>query len=288
MNLTQDIYALIKACSTELPEDIIKAIRHAESIEKRESASQIFLNGILDNIELSKQNGTPLCQDTGAPYFLVKAPNIVIANDLKDSIRAAVVKATQDSILRPNTVDSISGRNKGNNIGEFFPIIKIEQWDKDEFEFKFMLKGGGCENVSSQYSLPSSELNAGRDLEGVRRCVIDAVVKAQGKGCAPGVIGVCIGGYRDTGYEIAKSQLFRKLDDKNPHPELEKLERRLIAELNALGIGAMGVGGKTTVLGVKIASSERIPASFFVSISYMCWACRRKTMTCKDGRCSIC
>jgi fumarate hydratase class I len=140
------------------------------------------------------------------------------------------------------------------------------------------MKGGGSENMSRQYSLPDASIGAGRDLEGVRRCVLDAVQKAQGYGCAPGILGVCVGGDRACGFEEAKHQLLRRLGDKNPDPELASLEERILEEANSLGIGPMGLGGKTTLLGVKLGSRPRVPASFFVTVAYLCWAARRQTV----------
>jgi fumarate hydratase class I len=138
-----------------------------------------------------------------------------------------------------------------------------------------MLKGGGCENVGAQYSLPHEPLHADRDLDGCRKVILDAVLQAQGKGCGPGVLGVCIGGDRATGYEFSKTQLLRTLDDRNPVPPLDALEQDVLKTANTLGIGPMGFGGRTTLLGVKIGAANRVPASYFVSISYMCWAFRR-------------
>ena len=136
--------------------------------------------------------------------------------------------------------------------------------------------------MSRQYSLPDAALGAGRDLEGVRKCILDAVQKIQGYGCAPGILGVCIGGDRATGFEVAKEQLLRPLDEVSglrvTGYEVARLEKQLLREANELGIGPMGLGGKTTLLGVKIASRPRVPASFFVTIAYMCWACRRRSL----------
>ena len=142
-----------------------------------------------------------------------------------------------------------------------------------------LMKGGGSENMSCQFSLPDAALGAGRDLEGVRRAVLAAVQKAQGFGCAPGILGVCIGGDRASGFEEAKLQLLRNLDDTNANPCLARLERRILREANTLGIGPMGLGGKTTLLAVKIGSRPRVPASFFVTVAYLCWAARRRTLT---------
>jgi fumarate hydratase class I len=183
------------------------------------------------------------------------------------------------SYLRPNSVDSITGENSGNNLGDhYFPTIHFEEVEGDTLTIELMLKGGGCENVGAQYSLPNSALGAGRDLEGVRRVALDAVQKAQGQGCAPGILGIAIGGDRGSSYLASKETLLRQLDEPNADPELAKLEARLTDESNEMGIGPMGFGGKTTVLGTKITGMHRLPASFFVSVSYMCWAYRRRKM----------
>jgi fumarate hydratase class I len=159
----------------------------------------------------------------------------------------------------------------------YVPQIHFEPIDGPT-RISLMLKGGGSENMSAQYSLPNSKIQAGRDMEGVRRCILDAVFQAQGQGCAPGILGVCIGGDRASGYLVAKKQLFRKLGDMNPLPLLASLEQTVLKEANELGIGPMGLGGKTTLLGVKIGTAGRHPASYFVTISYSCWATRRYTV----------
>ena len=198
-------------------------------------------------------------------------------------MKAAVAKGTENAYLRPNAVDTITGKNSGTCIGLGIPIIHMEEWDKDHIEVQLLLKGGGSENVGTQYKLPDASLKAGRNLDGVRRCVIDAVHKAQGKGCSPGIVSVCVGGDRGTGFAATKKGLLRKLDDNNPDPKLAELEETLYSELNQLGIGPMGFGGKTTILGVKACNLHRHPACFFVSVSYSCWACRRATLTFKEG-----
>jgi fumarate hydratase class I len=176
-------------------------------------------------------------------------------------------------------VDSITGKNSGDNLGTGTPVIHFQQWENDnEIEVKLLLKGGGCENKNIQYSLPA-ELpylgRAGRDLDGVRKCLLHAVWQAQGHGCSAGAIGVCIGGDRTTGYERAKKQLFRTLDDTNADPKLAELEEYIMRNANLLNIGTMGFGGAVTLIGCKIAASNRLPASFFVSVAYNCWAFRR-------------
>jgi fumarate hydratase, class I len=213
------------------------------------------------------------------PTFEVKTP--VGANQIlmKAQIRDAVAEATKRGKLRPNSVDSITGENSGNNLGPGTPIVHFEQWENgDEIEVKLILKGGGCENMNVQYSLPMELPNLGRadrSLAGVRKCILHAVWNAQGKGCAPGAIGVCIGGDRTSGYVGAKEQLFRTLDDVNPDSRLAELEAAIMGEVNKLGVGAMGFGGRVSLIGCKVGVMNRLPASFFVSVAYDCWAFRR-------------
>lgn len=268
----------IRQTSCELPEDIIENLTKAREQEAENSGAFAVLDTILQNIHMAKERSRPVCQDTGLPAFYISYPVTVSPEKIKRAIEHALVSATELGYLRPNAVDPLSGKNSGNNLGEGIPALNFEEWEENSIRVKCLLKGGGSENVSAQYSLPSVELSAGRDLTGVEACVIDAVAKAQGKGCAPGIIGVGIGGDRISGYETAKKQLFRDLRDQNEDPALADLEETLYKKLNKLGIGPMGLGGKTTVLGVKIGTAHRIPASYFVSIAYMCWACRRKDM----------
>jgi fumarate hydratase class I len=256
------------------------SIRQAVEQEEPGSAARGALETILENVKLSRKNSTPICQDTGTPIFYVYYPSAWSTRELHQQIEDAVVQATKKAYLRPNSVDSISGKNSGNNLGgKHFPSIHFEEVEGDTLTIELILKGGGCENVGAQYSLPDTTLNAGRDLAGVRKVVLDAVYRAQGQGCAPGILGVAIGGDRGSGYYASKEALYRKMDDHNPNPQLEAMEQRMVEEANQLGIGPMGFGGKTTLLGTKITHLNRLPASFFVSVSYMCWAYRRRKMT---------
>ena len=267
---------LIKMTSAVLPDDVQKVILEALHREEKNTTAEYAMNIIKANIELAKKKSQPLCQDTGTVLFYISHPVGFDQNKFTSYIHTAVVKSTELGFLRQNSVDSLTGENSGMNVGPGHPSIHYHQHKKKMVEIKLMLKGGGCENVGAQYSLPHTPLDAGRDLNGVRKVILDAVHKAQGKGCGPGVLGICIGGDRGAGYIESKEQLLRRLDDTNSNKELAALEEEIVQTSNKLGIGPMGFGGKTTLLGCKISALNRLPASFFVSISYMCWAFRRQ------------
>jgi len=281
--LKDQLLELIRLAASDLPQDVVDSIKAAQQREAEGSSARSVFGMLLKNIELARAESTPICQDTGTNIYLIHIPEGVGMRKLTKLIHEATAEAVEKSFLRPNAVDSISGKNSGNNIGEGQPFIHFEEWDNDFIEFKLMLKGGGCENVSTQYKLPDVGLGAGRDMDGVYKVIVDAVNQAQGLGCAPGILGIGIGGDRTSSHLAAKTQLFRKLPDSNPDPELGAMEAKLLKDLNKLGVGPMGFGGETTILGVKIGSLHRLPASFFVSISYMCWAYRRHSMILKSG-----
>jgi len=279
-DLTNEILELIRRTSSDLPKDVEERIQAAIEKEAPGSAARGALETILKNIALSRKNSSPICQDTGTPIFYVKYPAGWSTLQLKKQIRSALADATKKAYMRPNAVDAIYEKNSGNNLGgDDFPYIHFEEVDGDELTIELMLKGGGCENVGAQYSMPDGRLGAGRDLAGVRKVVLDAVHRAQGQGCAPGILGVAIGGDRGTGYIKSKEVLYDKIGIRNPDPKLAALEEQLTEEANQLGIGPMGFGGKTTVIDTKITGLHRLPASYFVTISYMCWAYRRRKMT---------
>jgi fumarate hydratase class I len=273
---------LIARTSTDLPPDVRTAMGLALAAEEPATRAGQALTIIAQNIDQAASCEGPICQDTGMPTFEVKVP--VGANQIwmKQQIKDAVAEATRRGKLRPNSVDSITGENSGNNLGPGTPIVHFEQWERDEIEVKLILKGGGCENTNAQYALPADLDHLGRadrSLEGVRKCILHAVWKAQGKGCAPGAVGVCVGGDRTSGYLHAKEQLFRTLDDVNADPRLAAIEDAVMDEANTLTVGPMGFGGKTSLIGCKIGALNRLPASFFVSIAYDCWAFRRLGVT---------
>ncbi len=272
------VLELITQTSTNLPPDVRAAMKHAVSAEPAGTRASQALTIIAQNIDLAVDAEGAICQDTGMPTFEVRVP--VGANQIwmRQQIREAIVEATRRGKLRPNSVDSITGKNSGDNLGPGTPIIHFDQWERDDIEIKLILKGGGCENTNAQYALPVELPHLGRadrTLDGVRKCILHAVWQAQGKGCSPGAVGVCVGGDRTSGYLHAKEQLFRTLDDVNPDSRLAEVEAAVMGTVNGLGIGAMGFGGKVTLIGCKIGALNRLPASFFVSVAYDCWAFRR-------------
>jgi fumarate hydratase class I len=284
MNVLQDsLLELIRRTSTEIPDDVHKAILDSLEQEKKGTIAESAMKIIDQNIALAKNKSQPICQDTGSIIFYVECPIGYDQLTFEAAARDAVKLATKKGFLRQNSVDSITGKNDGTNLGPGSPTVHFHQHRSPEISVRLVLKGGGCENVGAQYSLPNEKIKANRDLDGCRKAILDAVLQAQGKGCGPGILGVCIGGDRATGYEHSKQQLLRKLDDHNANPELDTLEQDIVGTANKLGIGPMGFGGKTTLLGTKIGVLNRLPASYFVSVSYMCWAYRRQGVTLDAG-----
>ncbi|MGL4555571.1 MAG: FumA C-terminus/TtdB family hydratase beta subunit [Gemmataceae bacterium] len=272
------VLELIRRTSAFLPPDVNEVIEARRALEQAGSKADLALSLVAQNIALAKRNSAPICQDTGTISFYVTTPVGFDQIELEHACERAVADATAKGYLRQNSVDSVTGRNTGNNLGPGSPVFHFHQHRSDAVDIRLILKGGGCENMSAQYSLPAT-LNGkkwDRDLEGVRGCILDAVWQAQGKGCGPGFLGVCVGSDRAGGYAAAKEQLLRPVDDTNPDPQLAALEARILDEANRLDIGPMGFGGSLTVGCCKVAARNRLPASFFVSIAYMCWAYRRR------------
>lgn len=276
MKLEETLLDLVRRTSCDLPEDVRSALERAQSGEV-EPAPKATLGTLCGNCAMAKAQSTPLCQDTGTLTFFWRLPPGTPQGPLRAAAAAAVRAATARGWLRRNTIDALTGASVDDNVAEGIPVHHFEESEGCAPEVTLLMKGGGSENMSRQYALPDARLGAGRDLRGVRACVLDAVNAIQGQGCAPGILGVCVGADRAEGYAVAKQQLLRPLDDAAREPELAALEQTLLKESNTLGIGPMGLGGKTTLLGVKLAARTRLPASFFVTVAYCCWACRRQT-----------
>ena len=279
MDIEAQLLELVRRTACEAPEDVLEALARAREAEGEPARGT--LGTILENCALAKARGVPMCQDTGTLTFFWWVPPGTRQGPLVAAANAAVRAATARGWLRKNTIDALSGASVDDNVAPGIPVHHFAEAAGTP-EVTLLLKGGGSENMSRQYALPDARLGAGRDLNGVRACVLDALVAIQGQGCAPGILGVCVGADRAEGYAVAKEQLLRPLGDASPEPALAALERRLLEEANTLGIGPMGLGGRTTLLGVKVAARTRLPASFFVTIAYCCWACRRQT-ACLEG-----
>lgn len=275
---TDKLLELVVKTSTELPQDVKDALQRALDNSEDGSAEATALKTMLENASMANQHRLPICQDTGTLIFEIQAPKGFDTEAFETDVCSAVAEATRIGVLRQNCVETLTGHNTGNNLGYGSPVFHWHFSARNDLQVSLMLKGGGSENMGAQYSLPDSTLGAGRDLDGVRKCILHAIQHAQGMGCAPGILGVAIGGDRATGYTESKALLLRKIGERSQDKELADLEERVLQEANSLGIGPMGFGGKTTVLDIFIGARCRVPASYFVSISYMCWCCRRQTM----------
>lgn len=280
-NICEAVVELYRKAATSLSADVETALNLAYKKEKKGSNAKAALLSVLENIKLARDSGRPICQDTGVPTFFVKAPYGLSHIELRNAITAATRTATKKIPLRPNAVDILTDKNSGDNTGIGFPVIYIEEIKGSTLRMDLMLKGSGSENIGQTYKLPLEELRAERNMEGVRRCVLDAVYKAQGKGCPPYIIGIGIGAAKDQVSKLSKEQLLRPLEDVNRSEILSRLEKKLLRDINKLGIGPLGFGGSTTALGVKIGMNHRHPAAYFVDISISCWADRRARLVCK-------
>ncbi|GDY14766.1 hypothetical protein LBMAG53_36440 [Planctomycetota bacterium] len=279
--LHASLLELIRVASTQLPDDVVRAVDAGRTVEDAGTNARYALDVVCENIAMAKGKSQPLCQDTGSVLVYVHHPLGYDVLAFEDAFCATVKDATAKGYLRQNSVDSVTGRNTGDNLGPGAPSFHFQAWRRDQVEVVVMLKGGGCENVGAQYSLPDPRFG-GRDLAGVENAILDCIQQAQGQGCGPGILGVCIGGDRATGYAHSKEQFLRLIGDSNGDPVLGDLETRIVAKANRSGIGPMGFGGRTTLLGCKVGKLNRVPASFFVTISYMCWAFRRQGVTLDD------
>jgi fumarate hydratase class I len=282
--MKQHLTELIRRTTSDLPADVESALRQSLAAEPRETQSSLFLKAILENVGIARTQSVPICQDTGTLTFFWTVPRGTDTHVLEEAARKAVKEATKKGWLRQNTIDTLTGQSIPTNVTEGAPICHFEQRATKAITVWLIQKGGGSENMSRQFNLPDEALHAGRDLEGVRKCILQAAWLTQGFGCAPGILGVCVGADRGEGFLLAKRQLLRPLNDTSPVPEIAALEKRITDEANTLGIGPMGMGGKTTLLGVKITSAPRLPACYFVTVAYMCWACRRRGFRLEGGQ----
>jgi fumarate hydratase class I len=275
LKLKQGIVELYRKVSTSLPPDVEQALVRAHAREPEGSSAGEELARMVQIAQSARGRKHLLCLDTGVPVFHVRAPKSLGHREIRETIVEATREATRRIPLQANAVDALTNTNTGDNTGEGVPVIHIAQSEGSTLTVELSLMASGSENLGCLYSLPEEGLHAERNLEGVRRCVMDAVRLAGGRGCPPYTIGAGVAGTRDQAVSLSKEQLRRKLSDTNPREELRHLEERLLEDINALGIGPHGRGGKTTALGVKLGVHHRHPDSFFVDVSFACWSNRR-------------
>jgi len=261
---------LLQLAVTELPQDVKEALQNAYQQEESE-AGKTQLKAILNNVELAEKTQTPMCQDTGVIIFYLKAgAQVKDLDKIEEALRNATKRATKEVPLRPNAVNPFTQKNTGDNTGRFIPFIHWKIVPGNNIEITVFPKGGGCENVCAL-----GMLRPGEGVKGLKKFVVDTVIKAGAKPCPPNIIGVAVGGGADIAMKLAKETLLRPLNQSNSDPELAKLEKELHEAANSTGIGPMGLGGKFTVLGVHVEYAERHPASYPAAVAVQCWAARR-------------
>ncbi|MDA8172076.1 MAG: fumarate hydratase [Nitrospiraceae bacterium] len=277
LKLQDGIKEIIRKTATSIPRDVEEALMRAFKAEPDGPAREALAN-MLENAAIAKNASKPLCQDSGTPVFYARVPKGLNFAVIEKSIIEGVRLATRSVPLRPNAVDVLTEKNSGDNTGVGFPEIYFEQCEEDTLVIDLSLKGAGSENAGMFYKLPDERLKAERDLEGVRRCVLDAVYSVQGRACPPYTVGVGIAGTRVAAAALSRKALMRKLPEGAEDPRIKELEEKLLAQINELRIGAMGLGGGCTALGVKINHAHRHTGSYFVDISIACWANRRSRL----------
>jgi len=263
-------FNILKQAVIYLPQDVKQALKKSYAEETSETG-KTQLKAILDNIELAEKYQAPVCQDTGTIIFYIKAGAQAKNMDkIEEALVNATRKATKEVPLRPNAVDPFTQKNSGDNTGRFIPYVNWEIVPGDNVEMTVMTKGGGSENVCV-----TGMLVPGEGIKGLKRFAVDAVIKAGAQPCPPNILGIAIGGGIDISMKLAKKALLKPLNEPNPEPELAKLEKEILEVANMTGIGPMGLGGKTTVLGVHVDYAYRHPASFPAAVAFNCWAARR-------------
>lgn len=261
---------LLRKTVTRMPDDVVSELKNAMKNETEE-VPRMQLKAILDNLDLAEKTNTPLCQDTGVTIFYVSVPRCFEA-DVEKAIVEGVRIATKEVPLRPNAVHPLTRKNPGDNVGRKMPYVNFKIWDKDYLEITVMTKGAGSENMSQLAMLTPSQ-----GVKGVKEFILNVILKAGSNPCPPTILGVGIGGSSDIAAKLAKEALLRPINKPNEDPEIASMENELKDALNELGIGVMGLGGKTTVLGVNIEYAFCHTASLPVAVNVQCWAARRGT-----------
>ncbi|MCE9614200.1 MAG: fumarate hydratase [Lentisphaerae bacterium] len=272
----KNLFALIRRTSTDLPADVEQALRRALREEEQDSHAAWALETILDSVRLAREKDIPLCEDTGTLIFYYSVPVGFDTNALAARTQSVVARATRLGYLRQNTLDAVSGAPFVTNVAQSSPVMHFQQGARKTVDVRLVMKSAASENEGRQYVLPDMELEADRSLGGVRRCILDALWRAQGNASGPGVIGVCVGGDRATGYAQSKLQYLRRVGARSPVKALARLEDQVLKDARKLGIGPLGLGGRSTLLGACVDALSRLPSSYFVTVSFMGWMFRRR------------
>ena len=275
LKLRDGLIELYKKVATSIPGDVQEALRAAHGNEADGSEAKEALNGLLETIRSARQHSRLVCLDIGMPAFYVSVPRGLSHKEIKDTIMDATRLATRKVPLSANAVDILTERNTGDNTGEGFPIIHLTQSSNDMLTVDLTLRCPDCEAQGQTYSLPDEALGAEINLDSIAKCAVDAVKKAQGRGCPPYAVGIGAGASKDQVTNLSRKQLLRKLSDTAENEAIAELEKTVLGEINRLGIGPLGRGGATTALGVKVGLNHRLPASFVVDVYLNCWALRR-------------
>jgi len=284
LKLREGIVELYKKVASSIPSDVEEALKRAYGAETDPGVRE-SMNQTLKHISASRAALRPLCLDTGIPFFFVWVPRGLSQLQVREDIIEATRIATKKIPLSPNAVDMISGLNTGDNIGLYFPLIHIEETEKNSLTIDLMLQGSECENLGSQYKLPAAFPDSGadksgksvaaRDFDGIKRCVLDAVAKAKGMGCPPYMLGVAVGGARDQVAYLSRRQLCGRINTANPDERLAALETEIIKEVNEFGRTAEGLMRNVTLFGARVAVAHRHPQTCFVDVAFSCWANRK-------------
>ncbi len=269
MRFQEELSKALARAVTVMPSDIIRALEEAHDREDS-GLARMHLRSILDNIKLAETEILPVCEDTGIQTISIEAgKDFPYLAELVRSVPPAVKEATEEGPLRANTVNPFTGENTGDNLGPNAPSISIAIIQGSEARVHLLPKGGGSEQMSRLWMLNPSD-----GIEGLKKQVLKRVQEAGGRPCPPTIIGIGIGGSADMCMRLAKKSLLRPLDQPNPDPDASELERELLESVNQLGIGPMGMGGKTTALAVHVEYAPRHPATFPVGMVMQCW-CNR-------------
>ncbi len=259
---------LITTCSSNLPEDAYNAIKKGYETADTETSKEVFRQ-LIENADYAKKEKLPLCQDCGTAIFFVERGEQMVLDknaSLNDIINKAMMEAYEKASLRKSMCDPLTRVNTGNNSPA---VIHTDIVAGDGLKITFLAKGGGSENMSACAMLTPSQ-----GIEGVKKFVIERVAQAGPNPCPPITIGIGIGGTFESAPIIAKKTLMRELDDVNPDPELAALEAEILEAVNTLGVGPMGLGGKTTAFAVKIAKAPCHIASFPLAVNINCHSIR--------------